>query len=81
MEFEFYQFDTLGDYKFADIVASYEGKWIFCKHKNRTTWEIPGGILSMEKLLWKPLKENCMKKLEQSVLISYHSATAHQKVY
>ena len=24
-------------------VAKYQGKWIFCKHKKRSTWEIPGG--------------------------------------
>ena len=31
------------EFKFAVIVASYEDKWIFCKHKRRTTWEIAGG--------------------------------------
>ena len=31
------------EFKFAVIVASFQGKWIFCKHKQRTTWEIPGG--------------------------------------
>lgn len=30
-------------YKFAVICAEYEGKWVFCRHKQRTTWEIPGG--------------------------------------
>ena len=29
--------------KYAVIAAQFEGKWIFCKHKKRTTWEIPGG--------------------------------------
>lgn len=29
--------------KFAVIVAAFEDKWIFVKHKMRTTWEIPGG--------------------------------------
>lgn len=28
---------------FAVICARYRGKWIFCRHKNRQTWEIPGG--------------------------------------
>lgn len=27
----------------AVIVSRYRGKWIFCKHKERETWEIPGG--------------------------------------
>ncbi len=29
--------------KFAVIVAAYKGKWIFCRHKERSTYEIPGG--------------------------------------
>lgn len=29
--------------KFAVIAAKYNGKWIFCKHKKRDTYEIPGG--------------------------------------
>lgn len=28
---------------FAVIVARYNNKWIFCKHKERNTYEIPGG--------------------------------------
>lgn len=29
--------------KFVVIQASYNGKWIFVRHKDRNTWEIPGG--------------------------------------
>ena len=29
--------------KFAVISASFQGKWLFVKHKQRDTWEIPGG--------------------------------------
>ena len=29
--------------KFAVIAARYQDKWVFCRHKNRNTWEIPGG--------------------------------------
>lgn len=29
--------------KFAVIVSKSNGKWVFCKHKKRTTYEIPGG--------------------------------------
>lgn len=29
--------------KFAVIVAKANGKWVFCKHKERNTYEIPGG--------------------------------------
>jgi len=29
--------------KFAVIVAKCNGKWVFCKHKERQTYECPGG--------------------------------------
>ncbi len=29
--------------KFSVIAAKHEGRWIFCRHKKRSTWEIPGG--------------------------------------
>ena len=29
--------------KYAVIAARYQDKWIFCRHKDRMTWEIPGG--------------------------------------
>ncbi len=29
--------------EFAVIIARAEGKWVFCKHKKRETYEIPGG--------------------------------------
>lgn len=29
--------------KFAVIIARTDGKWVFCKHKERDTYEVPGG--------------------------------------
>ena len=29
--------------KFAVIISKSNGKWIFCKHRERDTYEIPGG--------------------------------------
>ncbi len=29
--------------KFAVIITKYQGKWVFCKHKERDTLEVPGG--------------------------------------
>lgn len=42
-EVKFY--DTAKDslLKFAVIIAKYNGKYIFCKHKDRDTYEIAGG--------------------------------------
>ncbi len=29
--------------KFAVIISKHDNKWVFCKHKERDTFEIPGG--------------------------------------
>lgn len=29
--------------KFAVIISKSDGKWVFCKHKERDTYEVPGG--------------------------------------
>ncbi len=29
--------------KYSVVVAQYGDKWVFCRHKDRTTYEIPGG--------------------------------------
>lgn len=41
----FYRQDEIKDklIKYAVITARYQEKWIFCRHKERTTWEVPGG--------------------------------------
>lgn len=38
-------YDTVNDalLKFAVIISKSEGKWVFCKHKERNTYECPGG--------------------------------------
>ena len=43
MEVKFY--DTADDelVQFAVIISKCDGKWVFCKHKERDTFEVPGG--------------------------------------
>lgn len=43
LEIKFY--DTIDDslLKFAVIIAKTDEKWVFCKHKERDTYEVPGG--------------------------------------
>ncbi len=43
MKYTLHPFQAFDDYFGVDIVALYKGKWIFCKHKSRGTWENPGG--------------------------------------
>ncbi len=42
MEVNFY--DDVDDslLKFAVIISKSNGKWVFCKHKKRDTYEVPG---------------------------------------
>lgn len=41
----FYELGSIDDclLLFAVIMAKHKGKWIYVKHKERSTWEIPGG--------------------------------------
>ena len=43
LEVKFY--DTADDslLKFAVIISKSDGKWVVCKHKERNTFEVPGG--------------------------------------
>jgi 8-oxo-dGTP diphosphatase len=43
LKVKFYNEINNEDLKFAVIMARYNGKWIFCKHRKRETYEIPGG--------------------------------------
>lgn len=45
LKVDFYELGTIenSELSFAVVMARYNGKWIFCKHKQRDTWEIPGG--------------------------------------
>lgn len=43
MQVKFYEKVDDGLLKFAVIISKHNGKWVFCKHKERSTLEIPGG--------------------------------------
>ena len=68
VEVRFY--DTVNDelLKFAVIISQSNGKWVFCKHKERDTYEVPEGIKKLGKIFLKLLKESCRKKQELSNL-------------
>ncbi len=42
--------------EFAVIVSVYNGKWVFCKHKNRTTYECPGGHREQNETIYETAK-------------------------
>lgn len=45
IEVSFYEPSEIEDnfLGFAVIIARTEGRWVFCKHRERDTWEVPGG--------------------------------------
>lgn len=45
MKVHFSQPDQVTDelFKYAVIAARYQDQWVFCRHRARNTWEIPGG--------------------------------------
>lgn len=43
MEVKFYDVVEESLIKFAVIISKSNGKWVFCKHKERDTYECPGG--------------------------------------
>lgn len=43
LEVKFYNEVEDEKLKFAVIISKSHGKWVFCKHKDRDTYEVPGG--------------------------------------
>lgn len=55
--------------RFAVIVSKYRGKWVFCKHKDRTTYECPGGHREPN----EPIDETAKRELwEETGALKYH---------
>lgn len=51
-------YDSIDDklLKFAVIVSKYQGKWVFCKHKERDTYEYPGGHREENEMIFDTAK-------------------------
>ena len=43
LEVKFYDTADGSLLKFAVIISKSDNKWVFCKHKERSTFEVPGG--------------------------------------
>ena len=39
--------------KFAVIISKTDGKWVFCKHRERDTYEVPGGHREMGETIFE----------------------------
>ena len=56
LEVKFY--DTVDDslLKFAVIISQSNGKWVFCKHKERDTYEVPGAHREADENIFETAK-------------------------
>ncbi|MCL2057351.1 MAG: NUDIX domain-containing protein [Oscillospiraceae bacterium] len=57
-----YEKGFLWDYKYVVIFALYEGKWVFCKHKSRDTWETAGGHIEENETLLDAAKRELFEE-------------------
>ena len=60
-EVRFYDEANDGKLKFAVILARSGGKWVFCRHRDRTTLEIPGG----RREPWERIEETASRELRE----------------
>lgn len=62
MKVKFYENIEDGLLKFAVIVAKSNEKWVFCKHKQRNTFEIPGGHREKQESILQTAKRELMEE-------------------
>ena len=57
-------YDNVADnfLEFAVIIAKTNGKWVFCRHKDRDTYEIPGGHRESGETIFETAKINRRSK-------------------
>jgi len=48
--------------KFAVIISKTEGKWVFCKHRERDTYEVPGGHREPGETIFEAAKRELMEE-------------------
>lgn len=62
IEVNFY--DNIADdlLKFAVIIAKTEGKWVFCRHRERDTYEVPGGHREPGETIFETAKRELMEE-------------------
>ena len=61
----FYEISEIEDacLEFAVIAARYQDKWVFCRHKQRSTWEIPGGHRALGEDIQKTVQRVLYEKI------------------
>lgn len=58
-----------GDIAFAVVASRYQDKWIYVQHRDRDTWEMPGGHRESGE---SPYEAACRELYEETGAIEYH---------
>lgn len=56
VEVKFYESVDDNLLKFAVIISRSNGKWVFCKHRERDTYEVPGGHREVDETILETAK-------------------------
>lgn len=84
MKVNFY--DNIDDalLKFAVIISKHDGKWVFCKHRERKTYEVPGGHREENETILETAKRELYEEtgaLDFSIFpVCVYSVTGKNKV-
>ena len=64
MQLDFYEIGTINEkeLRFAVISAVYQNKWVYVRHKERKTWEIPGGHRDLGEDIMKTAKRELFEE-------------------
>jgi 8-oxo-dGTP diphosphatase len=68
MECVIYPLNSLQEYKYAVVLSLFQGKWLFSRHKQRTTWETQGGHIEPGET---PYMAACRELYEESGAEAY----------
>lgn len=84
LKVKFYNEINGKDLKFAVIMARYDNRWIFCKHKERETYEMPGGHREVDETIVDTAKRELQEEtgaIEFEIQpISVYSVTGKNRV-
>lgn len=64
LKVEFHDINRIpdGKYKFAVVMARTGEGWLFVRHKDRSTWEIPGGHREKNETVGRRPSASCMRR-------------------
>jgi len=78
--------EITGNYTFAIIIARYRDRWLFVRHRDRKSWELPAGHVekdeSVDQAAVRELKEETgAMDFDISGLVSYRGKLDGKTVY